>query len=82
MSRKLGAIALVLAVLVCSMELKSALSGGAQNHATVLMANGPDPMPQGPPPGKKSGKYHGSLLVANGPDPMPQGPPPGKKSGN
>ena len=56
MSRKLGAIALVLAVLVCSMELKSALTGGQQhNGGTVLMANGPDPMPTGPPPGKKSG---------------------------
>jgi len=54
MSRRLGAIALVLAVLVCSMELKSVLSGG-HNGGTVLVANGPDPGPTGTPPGKKSG---------------------------
>jgi len=84
MSRKLGAIALVLAVLVCSMELKSALTSGQQQHngGTVLMANGPDPAPTGPPPGKKSGYHSGATVLANGPDPAPTGPPPGKKSGN
>jgi hypothetical protein len=54
MSRKLGATALVLAVLVCSMELKSVLTG-SQHNGTVLVANGPDPMPL-PPPAKKSTK--------------------------
>jgi len=48
MSRKLGAIALVLAVLFCSMELKSILTSGQHS---VLVANGPD---QVPPP--KRGK--------------------------
>lgn len=81
MSRKLGAIALVLAVLVCSMELKSALTGGQQhNGGTVLVANGPDPTPTGPPP-KKSGNYQVGKVLANGPDPTPTGPPP-RKSGN
>lgn len=50
MSRKLGAAALVLAVLVCSMELKSVLTG-SQHNGSVMMANGPDPMPP-PPKGK------------------------------
>lgn len=50
MSRKLGAAALVLAVLVCSMELKSVLTG-SQHKGSVMMANGPDPMPT-PPKGK------------------------------
>jgi len=53
MSRKLGTAALVLAVLFCSMELKSVLTT-AQHHGTVMVANGPDPMP--PPPKKKSTK--------------------------
>ena len=52
MSRKLGAAALVMAVLFCSMELKSVLSSSHHN-GTVLVANGPDPVP--PPPPKKSG---------------------------
>ena len=43
MSRKLGAFALVLAVLVCSMELKSVLT--AHHNGSVLVANGPDPVP-------------------------------------
>jgi hypothetical protein len=52
MSRKLGALALALAILVCSMGLKTALSGG---HAstTVIAANGPEPMPYPPPPPPK-----------------------------
>jgi len=52
MSRKLGAFALALAILVCSMGLKTALSGG---HAstTVIAANGPEPMPYPPPPPPK-----------------------------
>jgi hypothetical protein len=51
MSRRLGAFALVLAILVCSMGLKTALS----NHSSsaVLVANGPDevppPLPSPPP---------------------------------
>ena len=46
MSRKLGAIALVLGILVCSMGLKTTLS----NHSNaVVVANGPDPVPQPPP---------------------------------
>ena len=53
MSRKLGATALVLAVLFCSMELKSVLTS-SQQHGTVLVANGPDPVPPPPPTGKKS----------------------------
>ena len=77
MSRKLGATALVLAVLFCSMELKSVLTG-SQHNGSEMVANGPDPMPAPPP--KKSGKYRdGAVLVANGPDPMPAPPP--KKSG-
>jgi hypothetical protein len=46
------------------------------------MANGPDPMPTGTPPGKKSGYHPGVEVLTNGPDPMPTGTPPGKKSGN
>lgn len=44
MSRKLGSLTLALAILVCSMGLKKALSG---NHPSgvVLVANGPDPVP-------------------------------------
>jgi hypothetical protein len=48
MSRKLGAIALVLGTLVCSMGLKTALSGNHSSGA-VLVANGPDPVPLPPP---------------------------------
>ncbi len=50
MSRKLGAFALMLAVLFCSMELKSLLTS-TQQHGSVLVASGPDPIP----PPKKSG---------------------------
>jgi hypothetical protein len=48
MSRKLGAVALVLGILVGSMGLKTALGG---NHSTgpVMVANGPDPVPLPPP---------------------------------
>jgi hypothetical protein len=43
MSRKLGALALALGILVCSMGLKTALSN---NHVNgVVVANGPDPFP-------------------------------------
>lgn len=53
MSRKLGAFALVLGVLLCSMELKSLISS-TQHHGSVLVANGPDPVP--PPKRGGSGK--------------------------
>jgi hypothetical protein len=53
MSRKLGAFALVLAVLACSMELKSLLTSSSQHNGSVLVANGPDPVP---PPKRNSGK--------------------------
>jgi len=49
MSRKLAALALVLAILVCSMGLKTALSNGNAG-SPVMMANGPAPAPVGPPP--------------------------------
>ena len=48
MSRKLSALALVLAILVSSMGLKTALSGGHLGKA-VMIANGPDPFPKKPP---------------------------------
>ena len=44
MSRKLGAIALALGILVCSMGLKTVLSGGNGSN-TVVIANGPAPPP-------------------------------------
>jgi hypothetical protein len=47
MSRKLGAIALVLGILVCSMGLKTVLSGDYSSR-TMIAGNGPDPVP--PPP--------------------------------
>jgi len=47
MSRKLAALALVLAILVSSMGLKTALSGGHAGNS-VLMANGPEPVPRPP----------------------------------
>ena len=57
MSRKLAALALVLAILVCSMGLKTALSGGygaavSGGHAGsgVVIANGGAPPPKGIPP--------------------------------
>jgi hypothetical protein len=43
MSRKLSAIALALGILVCSMGLKTVLSGG--NGTAVTIANGPAPAP-------------------------------------
>ena len=52
MSRKLAALALVLAILVCSMGLKTALSGGHAGSA-VMIANGPAPLPGPPPHGGK-----------------------------
>jgi len=52
MSRKLGAIALVLGILVCSMSVKTALNNNHSN-GPVLVANGPDPFPQPPKPGGK-----------------------------
>jgi len=51
MSRKLGAIALALGILVCSMAFKTALSGD-HSSGTVLVANGPDPVPPYPGPHK------------------------------
>jgi len=39
-------------ILVCSMGLKTVLSGG-HSHGAVIAANGPDPMPPGPPPPPK-----------------------------
>lgn len=48
MSRKLGAIALVLGILAFSMGLKTTLSGNHSSGA-VLVANGPDPVPLPPP---------------------------------
>ena len=50
MSRKLSALALVLAILVCSMGLKTALSHGNAG-SPVMMANGPAPAPIPPPTG-------------------------------
>jgi hypothetical protein len=49
MSRRLGSIALVLGILVCSMGLKTALSSSNHSNGAVLVANGPDPVPQPPP---------------------------------
>ena len=51
MSRKLGAIALVLGILICSMGLKTVLSGG-HSSTTLIAGNGPDPVPPPPPPKK------------------------------
>jgi len=52
MSRRLGAVVLAMGILVCSMGLKTVLSGG-HSHGAVIAANGPDPMPPGPPPPPK-----------------------------
>ena len=49
MSRRLGALTIALGILVCSMGLKTVLNGG-HSSATVIAANGPDPMPTPPPP--------------------------------
>lgn len=48
MSRKLAALALVLAILVCSMGLKTALNGSHAN-GVVMIANGPAPTPEPTP---------------------------------
>lgn len=65
MSRKLGAIALALAILVGAMGLKTVLSAGT---GTVLTANGPDPVPTKNPWPKKPAF---TTLITNGPDPVP-----------
>lgn len=44
MSRRLGSLVIVLGILFCSMGLKTVLSGG-HSSGTVIVANGPDPMP-------------------------------------
>jgi hypothetical protein len=53
MSRKLGVLVVAMGVLACSMGLKTALSGSSHSGTTVMVANGPDPMPT-PPPTKPS----------------------------
>ena len=53
MSRKLGALAIALGILACSMELKVVLSSQHSSNTPVMMANGPDPVPTSPT--KKSG---------------------------
>lgn len=60
MSRKLGALALAMAILVCAMGVKAGLSGN--QSTTVASLNGPAPMPD--PPSR----------VFNGPAPMPDPP--------
>jgi hypothetical protein len=49
MSRRLAALTLALGILVCAMGLRTALNS---NHSgsTVLVANGPDPLPPPLPP--------------------------------
>jgi hypothetical protein len=54
MSRKLGALAIALGILACSMELKSVLSSHHSSNTPVMMANGPAPMPA-PPKGSGGG---------------------------
>jgi hypothetical protein len=49
MSRKLGALALALGILVCSMGLKTALSSNNHSNGAVVIANGPEPWPGGSP---------------------------------
>jgi hypothetical protein len=44
MSKRLGALTLALGILVCSMGLKTVLSGNHSSGA-VMVANGPDPIP-------------------------------------
>jgi hypothetical protein len=55
MSRKLGAIALAMAILVGAMELKSVLTVKA---GAVLTANGSDPVPTKNPFPKKPGQTY------------------------
>lgn len=47
MSRKLGALALALGILVGAMELKTLV---AHSNSVVIMANGVSPLPKLPPP--------------------------------
>ena len=47
MSRRLGALALALGILVGAMGLKTVLTAKAKG--TTIMANGPAPMPIRPP---------------------------------
>ena len=47
MSRKLGALALALGILVGAMELKTLVTAHSN---TVIMANGFSPVPKLPPP--------------------------------
>jgi len=47
MSRKLGALALALGILVGAMELKTLVTAHSN---TVIMANGVSPVPKLPPP--------------------------------
>jgi hypothetical protein len=89
MSRRLGALALTLGLLVCSMSLKAALSSG-HPHGSVTLLNGPDPVP---PPGHIKWQANGPdpvppphilapVLLANGPDQVPRPQKPGPKSGS
>jgi hypothetical protein len=48
MSRKLGALALALGILVGAMELKTLLA--THSNTVVIMANGVAPVPKFPPP--------------------------------
>jgi hypothetical protein len=48
MSRKLGALALALGILVGAMELKTLLT--VHSTSIVIMANGVSPVPKWPPP--------------------------------
>ena len=48
MSRKLGALALALGILVGAMELKTLLT--THSNSVVIMANGVAPVPKFPPP--------------------------------
>ncbi|HWY09085.1 MAG TPA: hypothetical protein VNY24_19640 [Candidatus Acidoferrales bacterium] len=48
MSRKLGALALALGILVGAMELKTLVT--AHSNSVVIMANGVSPLPKLPPP--------------------------------
>jgi hypothetical protein len=64
MSRKLGAIALGMAILVGAMSLKSAVTTKS-NEGGVLTANGPAPVPT---------YCQTHKCFANGPAPMPTYP--------
>jgi hypothetical protein len=50
MSRKLGALALALGILVGAMELKALVT--AHSNPVLIMANGVAPVPKFPPPTK------------------------------